>query len=63
MTSQTKLPDFDAAALAEITKKPIRIAIAGHANVGKTSVVRTLCRIADFGDVADFPGVTTRAYG
>lgn len=40
--------------------KAIRIAVVGHTNVGKTSLLRTLTRNASFGDVASSPG-TTRA--
>ena len=36
----------------------ISIAVVGHTNVGKTSLLRTLTRRADFGEVADGPGTT-----
>ena len=36
----------------------LRIAVAGHTNAGKTSLLRTLTRRADFGEVSDRPGVT-----
>ncbi|APW36733.1 GTP-binding protein [Rhodoferax koreense] len=37
---------------------PIRIAVVGHTNAGKTSLLRTLTRQAAFGEVADRPGTT-----
>jgi len=36
----------------------IRIAVVGHTNVGKTSLLRTLTRNRRFGEVADEPGTT-----
>ena len=36
----------------------LRIAVAGHTNAGKTSLLRTLTRRPDFGEVSDRPGVT-----
>ena len=32
---------------------PIRIAVVGHTNAGKTSLLRTLTRRIDFGAVSD----------
>lgn len=40
------------------TNKPLRIAVAGHTNTGKTSLLRTLTRDARFGEVSDRPGTT-----
>ena len=37
---------------------PIEIAVVGHTNVGKTSLLRTLTRQVHFGDVSDRPGTT-----
>ncbi len=37
---------------------PLRIAVVGHTNAGKTSLLRTLTRRADFGEVSDRPGTT-----
>lgn len=37
---------------------PIRVAVVGHTNAGKTSLMRTLLRDSHFGDVADAPGTT-----
>ncbi|MCH7342027.1 GTPase/DUF3482 domain-containing protein [Pelomonas sp. CA6] len=36
----------------------LRLAVVGHTNVGKTSLLRTLARRADFGEVADRAGTT-----
>lgn len=38
--------------------QPLSIAVVGHTNVGKTSLMRTLTRDASFGDVASSPGTT-----
>lgn len=37
---------------------PLNIAVVGHTNAGKTSLLRTLTRRADFGAVSDRPGTT-----
>jgi len=44
-------------------KDALRIAVVGHSNVGKTSLLRTLARDAEFGEVADRPGTTRRVQG
>jgi len=36
----------------------VAVAVVGHTNAGKTSLLRTLTRRADFGDVSDRPGTT-----
>ncbi|RYZ03953.1 MAG: DUF3482 domain-containing protein [Comamonadaceae bacterium] len=36
----------------------LRIAVVGHTNAGKTSLLRTLTRRAEFGEVSDLPGTT-----
>ena len=36
----------------------LKLAVVGHANVGKTSLLRTLIRNSNFGDVSDKPGTT-----
>lgn len=38
--------------------KPIQIAVVGHTNAGKTSLLRTLTRRPNFGEVSDRPGTT-----
>jgi len=37
---------------------PLRVAVVGHTNTGKTSLLRTLARDAAFGEVADSPSTT-----
>ncbi len=37
---------------------PIVVAVVGHTNAGKTSLLRTLSRRRDFGEVSDRPGTT-----
>ena len=37
---------------------PLLIAVVGHTNTGKTSLLRTLLRNASFGDVRDSAGTT-----
>lgn len=39
-------------------QQPIRIAVVGHTNAGKTSLLRTLTRRVDFGEVSQRPGTT-----
>ncbi|HMN20652.1 MAG TPA: GTPase/DUF3482 domain-containing protein [Ottowia sp.] len=41
--------------------EPLTIAVVGHTNAGKTSLLRTLTRRVDFGDVSDRPGTTRHA--
>lgn len=41
----------------------VRIAVVGHSNTGKTSLLRTLTRDPDFGDVADYAGTTRHVEG
>lgn len=41
----------------------IRIAVVGHANTGKTSLMRTLLRDTRFGTVSDHPGTTRHVEG
>ncbi|HEY0844637.1 MAG TPA: GTPase/DUF3482 domain-containing protein [Noviherbaspirillum sp.] len=36
----------------------VQVAVVGHTNAGKTSLLRTLTRRAGFGDVSDRPGTT-----
>lgn len=43
---------------AERDEAPIRIAVVGHTNAGKTSLLRTLTRRIDFGEVSQRPGTT-----
>lgn len=41
----------------------IRIAVVGHTNTGKTSLLRTLARDTGFGEVADTPATTRQVEG
>jgi hypothetical protein len=41
----------------------IRIAVVGHANTGKTSLMRTLLRDTSFGTVSNHPGTTRHVEG
>ncbi|WP_241130446.1 GTPase, partial [Achromobacter xylosoxidans] len=41
-----------------MTERVINVAVVGHTNTGKTSLLRTLTRDTSFGDVADQPGTT-----
>lgn len=41
----------------------LKIAVVGHTNVGKTSLMRTLTRDVDFGEVSDRPATTRRVEG
>lgn len=47
-----------AAGAAAAPGMPVRIAVVGHANAGKTSLLRTLTRRIDFGEVSARPGTT-----
>src|SRR5699024_7581686 len=38
--------------------QPLHLMVAGHTNVGKTSLMRTLARNATFGQVENAPGTT-----
>lgn len=44
--------------LEQINEDPIIVTVAGHANHGKTSIIRTFTRDNKFGTVSDEPGVT-----
>jgi GTPase Era involved in 16S rRNA processing len=46
-----------------MAESAIRIALVGHANTGKTSLMRTLLRDTDFGTVSDHPGTTRHVEG
>ena len=41
----------------------VQITVVGHTNTGKTSLLRTLTRDVNFGEVADAPGTTKRVQG
>lgn len=42
---------------------PLRLAVVGHTNTGKTSLLRTLSRDPNFGEVRDSPGTTRHVEG
>ncbi len=46
-----------------MAEKSLRIAVVGHTNTGKTSLLRTLLRDVDFGEVSDRPAVTREVEG
>ncbi|CUI97991.1 GTPase/DUF3482 domain-containing protein [Achromobacter xylosoxidans] len=46
-----------------MTERVINVAVVGHTNTGKTSLLRTLTRDTTFGDVADQPGTTRHVEG
>ncbi len=41
----------------------LRVAVVGHTNTGKTSLLRTLARDTGFGEVSDAPGTTRHVEG
>jgi len=43
--------------------KPLIVAVVGHTNTGKTSLLRTLTRDASFGEVSDRPATTRHVEG
>ncbi len=46
-----------------MTGPVLRVAVVGHTNTGKTSLLRTLTRDAAFGDVSDRPSTTRHVEG
>lgn len=45
------------------TPQILKLAVVGHTNTGKTSLLRTLTHDSSFGEVADFPGTTRHVEG
>ncbi|HEX5738724.1 MAG TPA: GTPase domain-containing protein, partial [Hydrogenophaga sp.] len=41
-----------------MTQETVHIAVVGHTNAGKTSLLRTLTRQVRFGEVSERPGTT-----
>jgi hypothetical protein len=41
-----------------MAERPLELAVVGHTNAGKTSLLRTLTRRRDFGEVSPLPGTT-----
>jgi len=46
-----------------MNRKGLSVAVVGHANAGKTSLMRTLLRDSEFGEVADQAGTTRHVEG
>ena len=46
-----------------MTAPPIHVAVVGHTNTGKTSLLRTLTRNVDFGEISSRPGTTRHVEG
>lgn len=46
-----------------MSNKPLIVAVVGHTNTGKTSLLRTLTRDASFGEVSDRPATTRHVEG
>lgn len=49
--------------MTEAKVSPLRLAVVGHTNTGKTSLLRTLTRDRGFGQVMDSPGTTRHVEG
>jgi len=47
----------------KMNKQLLSVAVVGHANTGKTSLIRTLLRDASFGEIADKAGTTRHVEG
>src|SRR5690606_14249372 len=43
--------------------EPLKLAVVGHTNVGKTSLLRTLTRDVEFGEVSHRPSTTRHVEG
>nr|WP_198972407.1 GTPase/DUF3482 domain-containing protein [Xylophilus sp. ASV27] len=56
--TESERAPVSAPAPAADSGSPIRIAVVGHTNAGKTSLLRTLTRRVDFGEVSERPGTT-----
>jgi hypothetical protein len=46
-----------------VKPEPVRVAVVGHTNTGKTSLMRTLLRDVAFGEVSDRPATTRHVEG
>lgn len=49
--------------MTETTLAPLKLAVVGHTNTGKTSLLRTLTRDTYFGEVRNSPGTTRHVEG
>ena len=46
-----------------IPQSVLKVAVVGHTNTGKTSLMRTLTQDVSFGEVSDHPGTTRHVEG
>ena len=49
--------------MTDTRKQPLKLAVVGHTNVGKTSLLRTLTRDVGFGEVSHRPSTTRHVEG
>jgi GTPase SAR1 family protein len=49
--------------MSDSTLTPLKVAVVGHTNTGKTSLMRTLMRDVSFGEVSDRPATTRHVEG
>jgi len=49
--------------MTDAWKQPLKLAVVGHTNVGKTSLLRTLTRDVGFGEVSHRPSTTRHVEG
>ena len=49
--------------MTDTNKQPLKLAVVGHTNVGKTSLLRTLTRDVGFGEVSHRPSTTRHVEG
>jgi len=49
--------------MTDARKAPLKLAVVGHTNVGKTSLLRTLTRDVGFGEVSHRPSTTRHVEG
>ncbi|BAQ77523.1 GTP-binding protein, HSR1-related [Pseudomonas sp. Os17] len=49
--------------MTDARQKPLKLAVVGHTNVGKTSLLRTLTRDVGFGEVSHRPSTTRHVEG
>ncbi len=49
--------------MSERRESPLKLAVVGHTNVGKTSLLRTLTRDVEFGEVSHRPSTTRHVEG
>ncbi|NYT37931.1 DUF3482 domain-containing protein [Allopusillimonas soli] len=57
------MSDAQSAAAPAVDNQALKLAVVGHTNTGKTSLLRTLARDPGFGQVQDSPGTTRHVEG